>query len=186
MVEHSDDVKTLLDALGKEIDLGRRLHLLDALTRQQLTDDAWRELGPAAASLLKRLNGDRAFDAAARTVFARIPLRSIRERLRRMAADTAEEGALPMALALATAHDIEVLPTLWQAWQRTPTDAVAFALAALPLEDTDMRSGVIVTGLAQSQPEARLWAAIAMGRLSDYEPIEQLWDVAVRPREERL
>ena len=184
MVELTD-VKPLLDAIGKQADPRVRLRMLDALTLQDLSDDAWRQLGPIAASLLKRLNGDGAFDAAARAVFARIPLRSIRERLRRMAADTEKEGALPMALALATAHDLEVLPTLQRAWQQAPTEAVACALAALPLENTDLRSGAIASGLIYGQREARLWAAIAMGRVQDYEPIEQLWDVAVRPREER-
>lgn len=176
-----NDVMPLLDSIADDADLSHRLLLLDALSAMPLTPQAWRELGPMASSLLKRLAITGGLDDAARAVLARIPLRSVRERLRRIAANPKRADALPMALALAAAHDAAGLPTLRAALSDAPCESVAQAIASLPLEDLAVAAADLEPGLAAADEMTRCWTAIAMARVSHYEPLEQVWDALVRP-----
>jgi hypothetical protein len=177
MVERND-VMPLLDAIAVDPDPGHRLLLLDALSALPLTPDAWREVGPIAARLLKDLVAAGGLDDAARAVLARIPLRSLRERLRRIAADASRADALPMARALAAVHDAAGLAVLLAAHRDAPSEPVAKALASLPLETLGVAAAELAPGLGGDEM-TRCWTAIAMARAGEYEPLEQLWDALV-------
>ncbi|MEW6428947.1 MAG: CHAT domain-containing protein [Thermodesulfobacteriota bacterium] len=181
-----EQIGPLLDAFAEDDDPGRRRLLIEALVALDLPPAVWREsarlVTPAALAMIdsEPLDGETA------ALLARLPLFSVRQRLRRIAADQARGDALLVAVALADVQDIAVLPTLVRQLARSPDEEVARALAALPLEAAAVSERDLAPGLAAengADEGTRMWTAIALARFGDLEPLEQLWDALVRPPE---
>lgn len=169
-------LSALLGALSTDTEPEHRRLLLKALVAIGPTPGAWRAAAPIVTRWAPQLS--RGPDLP---LLARIPLRSVRDRLRAIASDRSHPEALTTAIALAGVQDAAGLTTLLHALREAPAEAVAHALAALPLEAAGVAAAELRPGLASDDASTRLWAAIALARVEVLAPLEQLWDALVRP-----
>ncbi|TVR56106.1 MAG: hypothetical protein EA421_04610, partial [Gemmatimonadales bacterium] len=194
-------VEPLAHALESDPDPRNQRLLLEALTHLALSPAAWRAASWLARSALRDLGDPDQADPAVLELAARLPLRSVRDRLRHLASDPELPGALPSALALAEVGDPAGAVTLAEGVARpphaespSPPEAgtrlppradLARALARLPLEDGVLEPEAIRPALRSDEEGGdgltRMWGALALARLGDREPLEELWDALVRP-----
>jgi hypothetical protein len=185
----ADLLQPLLHGLEPDEDLQHRRLLLEALTALPMSPQAWRLAAPAVAPAAGLLLQQPGLDGATCELLARVPLRSTRMGLQRVAGDAVHPQALGVAIALAHVGDPGGLDTLLQALAKAPSAVLAEALASLPLEDLPVNGGHVAPGLGPAAPgedadaaaTRQTWSAIAMARCGDLEPLEQLWDGLVRP-----
>jgi hypothetical protein len=203
MIE-AEVVRPLLEGLATDDDPVHQRLLVETLTALPLSPAAWRSAAPRVAPAARALLQPHRLDLPTCELLARVPLRSVRSGLRRLAGDPAAPRALEAALGLAQVGDAAGLAVLLQALAREPGAAVARALAGLPLEHLGVKAADLAPGLvgatggviegapgaAAVEPAAEaeagdamlpLWTAIAQARCGELEPLEQLWDVLVRP-----
>jgi len=185
----ADLLQPLLHGLEPDEDPQHRRLLLEALTALPMSPQAWRLAAPTVSPAAFMLMEQADLDGPTCELLARVPLRSARMGLQRVAGDALHPHALAVATALAQVGDPGGLDTLLQAFAKTPSSDLAAALAGLPLEDLPVNPGHLVPGLAPAAagegPGAaamrQMWSAIALARCGDLEPLEQLWDGLVRP-----
>ena len=169
-----EQVRPLIEALELDDDPAHHRLLVDALTALPLSTSAWRVAAPMVhrALALHRTEGGLAPDLV--RLAARIPLQSVRHGLRTGAQDSDSPRALSHALALAEVGDVAGVPTLVRQLQVLPSEAVARALAILPLDQSmvsvaDLSPG-LRTGDGGSDDATRMWTAIALARLGTSRP----------------
>ncbi|HET7865885.1 MAG TPA: CHAT domain-containing protein [Burkholderiaceae bacterium] len=185
----ADLLQPLLHGLEPDEDLQHRRLLLEALTALPMSPQAWRAAAPTVTRNTHLLLEQVDLDGPTCELLARVPLRSARIGLQRVAGDALHPHALAVATALAHVGDPGGLDTLLQAFSAAPSTALAAALAGLPLEDLPVNRAHLAPGLAPAaageDPDAvamrRMWSAIAVARCGDLEPLEELWDGLVRP-----
>lgn len=185
----ADLLQPLLHGLEPDEDLQHRRLLLEALTALPMSPQAWRAAAPTVTPITHLLLERVDLDSHTCELLARVPLRSARMGLQRVAGDALHPHALAVATALAHVGDPGGLDTLLQAFAAAPSTALAAALAALPLEDLPVNRAHLAPGLAPAaageDPDAvamrRMWSAIAVARCGDLGPLEELWDGLVRP-----
>jgi len=181
-------IDKLLQSLADDADSEHRLLLAEALIGLQPQDAAWRAAASIIAPAALTAADSASLDARRANVLARLPLRSIRRRLQQIAADRMHPNARHLAVALACVRDDAGLETLQEALAAAPDETLAQAVAMLPLENRDSRAlgalratlMALLTASAPAAEAARPWAAIALARMGDLEPLEQLWDALVR------
>lgn len=183
-----DHIRSLIEALESDDDPAHHRLLVDALTALPLSDSAWRDAAPTVQRALAPLRIEEVFAPDVSELAARVPLRSVRQDLRTGAQDIASPLALGYALALAEVGDDAGVSTLVRALEVSPNEAVARALAILPLEQSSVSAADLSPGLrmddqGESDDATRMWTAIALARLRDFEALEELWDALVRPPE---
>ena len=176
----------LLEALEDDDDPAHHRLLVEALVALPLSGDAWRGAAPAVHRWLIPLLGEDPIGHDDAQLAARVPLRSVRRVLHAMSSDPDSANARSVALALAEVGDATAVPTLLHHLAQGGDSEVARALAILPLQAaSDVTRAQLQPGLQtlgdDEGPLAALWTAIALARLGDFEPLEQLWDALVRP-----
>jgi len=175
-------VGSLVHSLESDDDPGHQRLLLEALTHLVLSPAAWRAASWLARSALRELGDPGHTDPAVMRLAARVPLRSIRDRLRYLAAEPEYAAALPAALALAEVGDPSGAEALVRDLARAPSVPVAHALARLPLEEGLVQGEDLRPALCLEEEAAdglgviRMWGAIALARIGEMGPLEQLWD----------
>lgn len=178
-------VEPLLDGLaGDENPTHCRL-LTETLVSLDLSPSVWHKAAKIIAPALSMADAGE-LDTKSAALLAHVPLLSVRRRLEAIAADDDLQKALPASIALADVQDVTVLPTLLRALADSPDEAVAHAVAALPLDPALLSKkelAQVLEGDLSTDDETRMWLAIALARLGDLEPFEQLWDALVRPPE---
>ncbi|TVR50853.1 MAG: CHAT domain-containing protein [Gemmatimonadales bacterium] len=183
MIEEAQ-VEPLIHALDSDDDPGHQRLLLEAFTHLGLSPAAWRAASWVARSALRTLGDPNHADPAVMHLAARVPLRSIRDRLRHLASDPEFAAALPAALALAEVGDPSGAETLVRDLAREPSVAVALALARLPLEEGLVQGEDLEPALRPDedggQGVIRMWGSIALARIGESDPLEELWDGLVR------
>lgn len=159
-----------------------RAAMLAGLTHLQLTPQAWRCTLPLVQTL--QLSSD----LQTVDVLARVPLLTLRRRLRSRAAQRGDALGLRIALQLAQQHDGAGVQRLMAEFAADPGAEVACALACVLQDGQGVVAEDLQLGLESPDEMVRLWTAIAMARVSrrdgsgpKFEPLEQLWDACVRP-----
>jgi hypothetical protein len=182
-----EQLRPLIDAMGSDNDPEHHRLLLEALTALRLTEDAWRVSAPSVQRALIPVFDAAEFSPDFAVLAARLPLRTVRSRLRRLARDADSPSSLTAALALAEVGDTAGVTCLLRQLQKSPTAYVARALAILPLDESEVTAADLAPGIRTgddgADDETRMWTAIALARLSELEPLESLWDALVRPPE---
>lgn len=185
----ADLLQPLLHGLEPDEDPQHRRLLLEALTALPLSPQAWRAAAPTVVPTTHELLAQEDLDSPTCELLARVPLRSARMELQRVAGNALHPHALAVATALAHVGDPGGLDTLLQAFAAAPSTELAAALAGLPLEDLPVNRAHLAPGLAPATaPEdadtaamRRMWSAIAAARCGDLGALEDLWDGLVRP-----
>ena len=175
------DLGPLLEIITSAENLDIRLAGLDAVTRFQLTADAWRAVGPA----LRRVLGETAQGlperATAIELAARAPLTSVRSQLTALsdAADDPDAASARRVLHRPSSSDVEAL---LQRLENEPLDvSAAEELAALPIEsigyDASSQRALEkrLRTLAKDRTEdVRLWTLLTLARLGDNMALDQV------------
>jgi hypothetical protein len=155
---------------------GNRLSAIETLTYLPLSAVAWSSLASVAGRLLRQLPvSDREYGHAVR-VCARIPVRSVREYLGTIADEPDHPSSLTCAIELARHGDAAGLQRLLAALKGPNAEQAIEQLACLPLERLQVDRKPFTRALSAEDPIVRFWAAIALARLSEVEPLEQVWD----------
>jgi hypothetical protein len=184
-------VGPLAHALESDPDPGNQRLLVHALTHLPLSSPAWVAASWLARGALRGLGDPDQGDPEVLELAARVPLRSVRDRLRHLASDPELAAALPSALALAEVGDPAGAATLAGELARGPGESrahpgkLARALARLPLEGGLLEAEALRPALRSDEEGGdaltRMWGALALARLGEREPLEELWDALVRP-----
>src|SRR5438067_12239964 len=87
---HADSLAPLLSVAAGDADVMVRISALDAASRFPLSPNAWQSVGVANRCIVEAEPSGSSARLAALALAVRIPLRSVREDLRRMAEDPEE------------------------------------------------------------------------------------------------
>lgn len=182
MTDHIDReaLKPLLDFIGQETDPALRLAALDAASRFPLDEGCWFELAVIARDLIHELPPGSADRREALRVAAAIPLLSVRRQLRDMADDVDEPDADVIASVLSTMGDPSQVRRLAAAVRGGDLHRLP-ELAAMPLEDADLRPDDIPMPDEDDDPSLLLWRALVLARLGAHEAIEGYLTGQVEP-----
>lgn len=170
---NTDAIGPLLAVAEQAADPQLCLAALDAASRFPLAEDAWQEL----ARLLGRLLADQAPGSATRQaaliLATRIPLLSVRRRLRDVARNDDDPDSAALAEALAQVGDpSQIEPLLDRA---AAGDEEAFALlAAVPVEARLTDPALVPAPPANASDTTRYWHALVRARLGDFAPLDTI------------
>ena len=161
----------LLDIARTDPDPAVRLAALEAAARLPLGEEGWCALAAALTSAVQAARHDAPERMAMLVLSARVPLKSVRRRLRSIAADSGDPAAPAVAQALAEAGDPSQIERLlaeacagqWHAFE---------GLAAMPLEEAGFASSLLPVP-PPDEPQARFWHALAAARLGDWRWIDR-------------
>jgi hypothetical protein len=145
---------------------------LDAAARLPLGEEGWRALAAALLSAIEAAGRDSPERTVILVLAVRVPLLSMRRRLRSVAADSDDAAAMAVGQALAGAGDpsqierllAEAAAAQWHAFE---------GLAAMPLEQAGVSSSQWPAPPPPDQPQARFWYALAAARLNDWRWIDR-------------
>lgn len=168
---------SLLDVAAEDPVMKNRLIAIKTLTFLPLAPATWRAVAAVGASTLRDLEEATGLDGDALAVLARIPVRSMRERLGQIACDTTHPASLNSALALARHGDAAGLHRLLL--ELKTSARIAETLACLPIERLGVTKKPFNNCLKRRDPMLGFWAAIALARLGEFGPLEQLWNTLV-------
>lgn len=162
----------LLDIARTDPEPAVRRAALDAAVRLPLGEEAWRALSGALLDTMEAAGRDTPERTAILVLAVRVPLLSMRRRLRSIAADADDPAALAVGQALTEAGDPSQIERLLA--EAAAGQPQAFeGLAAMPLE----HAGVSSTGLPAppppDEPQTRFWYALAAARLGDWHWIDR-------------
>jgi hypothetical protein len=166
---HADSLAPLL-SVAAEADVSVRISALDAASSFPLSPGAWQSVDVANWRIVQTEPLGSAARREALALAVRIPLRSVRERLRRMAEDPEETDRDAIAAALDEASDPSRIEPLLK---RAVTDrGVSFQwLAAMPVEETITPNDV--PPLPQDAASHTLfWRALVLARLVEFGPLD--------------
>jgi hypothetical protein len=147
-----------------------RLAAIETLVHLPLSSDAWIALAPVAVHFLEDLPVTGPGSERAICICARIPVRSVRHYLGEIARNSSHPLSLASATELARQRDASGLERLLA----NPGGESMERLACLPLERLQVAREPFLSAL--SSPNIHLWAAIALARLGDVEPLESVCD----------
>ncbi len=147
-----------------------RLAALDAACRFPLAEGAWRHV----AGLLGQLIGDgpARLRGAALALAVRVPLRSVREHLRRLAGDPGDADHDTLVRALVAVGDPSQVGTLL-AWAGAGDEEAFALLAAMPVEEVLNEADQVPAPLPDASATTRFWHALVRARLGDYGPLDE-------------
>jgi hypothetical protein len=155
-----------------------RADILHSLVGLEPTEDQWRAVAPVIRQVMADLRTD--VDALAGGL-ARVPLASVRRRLRDLAWTASPESRVTLLSALRAAGDTAATRALVEtrmAELRSAApghdDEPAMALACLPVEDYEVNAADLRPALGSASADTRIWASIALARLGDIEPLDDL------------
>lgn len=170
----SPAIAALLEFAREEPDVRVRLAALAATLHLELTPAQRGELAQATCAVIDSFPAAAYPRHLALALAARIPQRSLRERLHALAADPAEADAEAVASALEAAGDpIRIVPLLAGLHQgRTANYRL---LAALPIERALESAAQLPEPRNGIAEDARFWWALARARLGDLSPLESLF-----------
>ncbi|MCK4794984.1 MAG: hypothetical protein KAV87_65250, partial [Desulfobacteraceae bacterium] len=164
-------IKSLLEVVRSNKIREVRIQALDAVSRLLLSEQGWREVARVSRRKIINLAPGSPERRAVLQLSVRNPLLSVRTRLREMADDPAELDAGVIAEALAKMRDpSQTLRVLDQV--RAGDYEKLVILAGLPLEDSKLTQDDIPRLGDEAYSDARLWRALALARLREYEPLD--------------
>jgi hypothetical protein len=166
-----DSISSFLQVASDDEDHENRLAALEILTCLPLSADAWRAVASVAADMLRNLWAAPAFLESVVRISARIPVRSIRNLLAAIARDPGHSLSLVCATELARRGDTSGIERLLA----DATEDSMERLACLPLERLQTAREPFIRALSAENADRRLWAAIALARLGNVEPLEQAY-----------
>jgi len=165
-----DDLLALLLVADQDPDIEVRVAALDAASRFRLDLPAWETIAHSNWRIVTDEPPGSAARRAALALAARLPLRTLREHLRRMARDEQEPDREIIAHALDAASDPSRIPALIEAARNADDAAEAFRLlATMPVEE------VIEAQDVPPPPQdrtAQFWRALVLSRLGDFELLD--------------
>ena len=162
---------SLLHVAAEDEATDNRLAAIETLTHLPLEPAAWKSLAVVGSSVLGDLEKMAGLDSKTAGVLARIPVRSIRERLGRIACDAEHPASLDSAAALARYGDDAGMGRLIIELEKTANPWLAERLACLPLEKRGASKAPFKHSLERDNPMLRFWAAIALARFGEFEPL---------------
>lgn len=169
-----DVLTPLLSVAANDPDVMVRIAALDSASRFPLSSPAWQRVADADWRIVQAQPAGSLARRQALALAARIPLRSLREHLRRMAEDADEADRDALAAALDEAGDrSRILPLLAQV--RSGRLEKFELLAAMPVEDVITVDDVMAIHdeTARPQGEATLfWRALVLARLGEFRPLD--------------
>jgi hypothetical protein len=148
-----------------------RVAALDAATRLPLDPDAWAAVAQAVLDFVRTEPVGSPSRQEAMRLAVRVPLRSVRDALRRMADDPGEADRDAIAQALAEARDSSRISALLDAAARG--DDVYRLLAAMPVEER-LAAADIPAAPAHAPPGLHLWRALTLARLGDFAALDAI------------
>lgn len=165
----ADSLAPLLSVAADDTDVMVRISALDAASRFPLSRKAWQSVAVAYRCIIEADRSGSSERLAALALAVRIPLRSVREDLRRMAEDPEEPDRDAVASALGEAGDPSRIEPLLK---RAVTDGGVNLqwLAALPVEDVLAPDDVRL--LPQRGGVEQFWRALALARLGEFGPLD--------------
>lgn len=164
-----DQVRGLLDTAQGDVP-EVRVAAASAITHLPLTKSTWQALGPSMRSLLDTTPQGSAVRRRAIEVAAGVPLRSVRQRLERIAADEADEDARWARHVLGRDSGQDAIALVDAAFAGD-IDALE-GLACMPLEDIGIDPNPLRQFVDHEAPDVRLWAALALARLGETAPLD--------------
>jgi len=170
-----DTLEPLLTLAAEQPEPALQLAALDAAARFPLDRDGWQQVANLTHRLVRDEPPGSDTRQAALALAVRIPLRSLRRHLRRLAENTCEPDRNVIAAALQEARDPSCLgPALAAAGSG---DGGAFELlAAMPLEDEGLSPEEVPPLPQEYPPNAGLWRAFALARIGDYGALDAILD----------
>lgn len=168
------EVQALLGAVVEDDAPRSRLAGLEALTHLPLSDEAWRAIGPHVNRMLAGAEPGTADRRAAIELAVRVPLASVREELRGIAAASDDPDAATARELLGERSQADVDALLQRVAADPPDAFAAEALATMAIErfDVDVRS--LRKAALGPDPHAGVWAAVALARTGDVEPLDRI------------
>jgi hypothetical protein len=169
-----DSLAPLLSVAANDPDVMVRVATLDAVCRFPLSRPAWQRVAEVNWQIVQSQPAGSVARRKALALAVRIPLRSLREHLRRMAEDADEADRDALAAALDEAGDRSRIPSLL-AQVRSGRLEKFELLAAMPVEDliTGEDVSTIHDETALPQGEATLfWRALVLARLGEFGPLD--------------
>jgi len=169
-----DSLAPLLSVAANDPDVMVRVATLDAVCRFPLSRPAWQRVAEVNWQIVQSQPAGSVARRKALALAVRIPLRSLREHLRRMAEDADEADRDALAAALDEAGDRSRIPPLL-AQVRSGRLEKFELLAAMPVEDVITVEDVstIHDETALPQGEATLfWRALVLARLGEFGPLD--------------
>ena len=176
-----DDFGPLLEMITSAQNVEVQLAGLDAITRFELTEDAWRAVGPALRGVLAETTLGSPERGVAIELAAQAPLTSVRSQLTAIGEAPGDPDAARARRVLRqpSSGDVE---QLLQRLESDPLDSgAAEELATLPIEsvshDTFSQRALKerLRRLARSQePEVRFWISLTLARLGDNQALDQV------------
>jgi hypothetical protein len=163
-------IAAFLKVAGDDNIFENRLAAIETLSHLPLSIDAWRALAPVAVQLLEDIPTTEPDSERAIYICSRIPVRSVRHRLGEIARDSSHPLSLACARELARRGDAAGLKRLLA----SPDGESMERLACLPLERLQVAREPFIAAL--SEDDTHLWAAVALARLGDVEPLESVYD----------
>lgn len=176
-MDTNNEITPLVRIATEDTAPDNRLKAIDCLARLPLARSDLVAVAKAALKLLADLEAAARTDADAVRILARVPSRSVREALGRIAGQSGHKVRLACALALAEFHDAGGIEALLAEFRRTHSLDILQAIACLPLEALRLPQQAFDEALQDADPIIRFWAAVASARLGYYAPIEELWEV---------
>lgn len=165
-----DELANLLSVADLDPDAEVRVAALDAASRFPLDLPAWEAIARSNWHIVSAEPPGSAVRRAALALAVRLPLRTLREHLRRMAQDEQEGDRETIAHALDAAGDVSRIPALIEAAREPDGGAEPFRwLATMPVEE------VIEAQDVPPPPQddmAQFWRALVLSRLGDHKPLD--------------
>ena len=173
-----DVIEPLLEIAELNEDSQVRIAAMDAASRFPLSEEAWHCYANVLRGAIKDEPVGSSLRRAALELAVRIPLMSVRHRLRSMAFDTDESDRDALLPALEKAGDpVCILPVLKRA---AAGDYEAFQLlAAMPLEDANIEPKTIPPLPQDVSNNTLMWRALTLARLGDYTALDDILEARV-------
>lgn len=180
-------LRVLIEHLEDEASREERLLLLEALTHLPVSAPAWRSASSFANDLLGEMLDSGTVEARWLEIFARVPLLSLRSRLRELCHQESDPHlSLACAIALCEQHDPAGLPRLIRKLHEDADERTTHAIACAPSEALRRYGSEMAPLWQDAEPMVQLWLAIALAKAHDrvamtgsLEPLRQLWDALV-------